>query len=195
MKKHPHRSIFSRISGEWMFSECQFEKFKVCSSDPEVFWSLILGLVWATLGSLFSIMIFSTISGNTNAYTWHELFAMSAMIPMLISVFLVDLCLPIPPTGISTVIKNVQQSELKDDLTQTADFWIYLHYFVFRNHPLLSKLVLLRRMAIAVLLLAILPWLYNPVWFVVTLFLLASLYCTSKIVYFIECQNSNSWWR
>lgn len=195
MKKHPHRSILSNISGEWMFSESQLEKFKVRAGDTEVFWTCIFSLVWATLSSICSVLIFSITSEHTNAFSWHELYAMSAMIPMLVSVFLVELCLPIPPNGITTVIQSVQQSESNDNLTQTADFWIYLHYFVFRNHPLLSKLVLLRRLAIAVLVLVILPWLYNPVWFVVTLFLLACLYCTAKILYFMQCENSNSWWR
>lgn len=146
-KQHPHRYFFIDILKKTRcvsMSECDMSKFSLKPPQSGVVVTGLFSFLCVLILLLFNMLGFA-ICGYENFD--HVSWDITLMV-YYVAQFMLFLCLPIPLDGITMVIDEVQKAEQKDDLQVTPRFWIYFHYFILRNHPLLSMMTFIGRQAV-----------------------------------------------
>lgn len=146
MKTHPHRYAFISLLRKTPASAMQ--KFNY--TNKESCWTITALFTSVITVILFFVSLLSMVySGTGDDFTPNVKLIM--LIPF-IAQFLAFLLYPVPGGVIKSVIKDVHNAEDSDGLEKTPPFWIYFHYFILRNHPLLSGWAfIVRQMFIALI--------------------------------------------
>lgn len=144
---HPHRkSVFSHFQIPQIFVEGSYKKFGIRPDKGDsnflacVLFTILFGCLSMSLSSLLIIGFGVFVSD-----------AFSLMSVALLLTIIVEILAPVPYKVAKGVIKEVISTEVRDNLNPSEKWWIYTHYFIFRNHPLLNKwMVFLRVFCVSV---------------------------------------------
>lgn len=181
MKVHPHRIFNFKLFGlDTIVSDQPYRKFKV-KPDSLNFMVFIAAVVITMVCSLLGILL---VEVKFEVLTMASCFV---LVPYLVMVFL-EVFYPMPDAVIQQVTRDVKYSERRDNLEPTSDGWIFLYYFVLRNHPLLSKWRLLGKLSIMTLLFLVPAFVIGSVGYALFSSFVMILYCIIKVVLHSESQ-------
>lgn len=147
--KHPHRYKFlswtKRPFLETLCSEGEHHHFKIRNPRFDIGLVLLMAALFSLLGVLVAALC---VLGLSETFSLDPLY-ITLVINCTLFV-LAEFVSPIPHDAMGNVITDVQYSEKRDNLSKTPRFWIYFHYFLMRNHPMLSMGTFFKRCVIGV---------------------------------------------
>lgn len=175
MKVHPHRIFnFKLIGLDAIVSDQPYRKFKV-KPDRLNFMVFIAAVVITILFGLMGILLIGEVIAALTTASCFVLLPYFAMV-------ILEVFYPMPDVVIQQVTRDVKCSERRDNLDPTSDAWIFLYYFVLRNHPLLSKWRLLGKLSIMTLLFIVPAFVIGNVGYALFSSFVMILYSITKIV-------------
>lgn len=104
----------------------------------------------------------------------------------LLLILILEFLLPTPLPICDRFMRKIQDSEISDGLKPSEQFGLYLHYFVFRNHPLLSKWSAFTRIVGIVVVYLLSTVFTNNIIVCLSVIYLWMLYLTYKLAYICE---------
>lgn len=139
-----HReSPLGRISVLHLLMEGNYDKFELtpqngqCHFGHYMAMTALMFLICATAALVWAVTI-GKFPNPAIGFGW---------VALTITI-MVEIMSPVPYRAINDLIRNVQLQERKNGLVATEGWWLYVHYFVLRNHPLLNTWKVLIRISV-----------------------------------------------